>query len=182
MIESNSHEDNIYLVELLRNIDTRGSLTELFNSSIIQKFKGWEDFEVHQVNFVISKKSVVRGIHRTKKAFSQRKIVFCEFGEITDILVDLRPESIRFAQTHEFKLSTNKMAILLIPARFGHAFQTLSNESKVIYAFDRGYNPTEELSISPYDEKIGIKWELPPILSEKDNLAPDLSQIDIEIL
>ena len=148
----------------------------------MEPVKGWEDFEVHQSNFVKSREAAIRGIHRTKVEFPQRKIVTCLEGKINDVLIDLRPESPTFKKHVSIELSSDYHYSILIPARIGHSFQTLTKESSVIYQIDRSYNPEEEIGVSPLDPEIAINWKPGWLLSEKDAAAMNLKEINLSLL
>ena len=173
--------EGAYLISLQENSDSRGVLIELFNNQIIKGIQGWEEFFPKQINWVSSLKGSIRGIHRSKRQFPQMKIVFCTKGEIVDHLVDLRLDSKTYRNHIEISLSGSEKSCLLIPHRVGHGFQTISNESEVVYLMNRVYSPLEEFTINPEDPALGINWVKPYILSTKDKTAPFLESIELPL-
>jgi dTDP-4-dehydrorhamnose 3,5-epimerase len=173
--------EGAYLISLQENSDSRGVLIELFNNQIIKGIQGWEEFFPTQINWVSSLKGSIRGIHRSKRQFPQMKIVFCTKGEIVDHLVDLRLDSKTYRNQIEILLSGSEKSCLLIPHRVGHGFQTISNDSEVVYLMKRVYSPLEELTINPEDPALGINWVKPHILSTKDKTAPFLESIELSL-
>lgn len=173
--------DGAFLISLQENTDSRGVLIELFNNQIIKGIKGWEEYSPTQINWVSSMKGSIRGIHRSKRQFPQMKIVFCTKGEIVDHLVDLRPDSKTYRNHIEIFLNESEKSCLLIPHRVGHGFQTISDESEVVYLMNRVYSSSEEFTINPKDPLLGINWSEPHVLSTKDEFAPFLENIDLTL-
>lgn len=172
----------VYTVLHDLHTDGRGHLFEVFNESVLYRIDGWQDFKICQTNLVKSNQGAIRGIHRTRSGFPQRKVVTCLEGEINDVLVDLRPESPTFMRHISIELKSELPISILIPERIGHSFQTITEKSMVIYQIDRPYILEEELGISPFDPQIAIKWKPNWLLSEKDAQARDLHEIEYELL
>lgn len=82
--------------------DNRGSFTESFNLRDVQKIIG--DYEFVQDCHSVSAKNVVRGLHYQVER-PQGKIVRCLFGEIYDVIVDLRQNSETFGKWIGVRLS-----------------------------------------------------------------------------
>jgi dTDP-4-dehydrorhamnose 3,5-epimerase-like enzyme len=59
-----------------------------------------------------------------------------------------------------------------------HAFQALEDNTVVSYLVSSEYSPTDEKEISAMCSILNIQWseKLQVVLSEKDRLAPDISQ------
>jgi dTDP-4-dehydrorhamnose 3,5-epimerase len=69
---------------------------------------------------------------------------------------------------------------VLIQASLGNSFQSLSENSIVVYNMSTEYEPEFEHTINPLDSFINIDWPLDnPILSEKDSKGDSL-KIKIE--
>jgi len=174
--------DGAFTLQLTPHEDARGFLVELWNKASVQGVEEWANFSPVQINFVVSKSGSVRGIHRTKKNSPQRKVLTCIAGRVLDVLVDLRPESSTFRNITRIDLDGANPTLILIPAGVGHGMQSLGGDSSVLYCFDRSYNPADELGINPLDETLGIEWEEPLVLSDKDADAPNLNSYPLEEL
>ena len=62
---------------------------------------------------------------------------------------------------------------LLIPEGFAHGFQTLEDNTSVMYHATNFYTPNFECGLHYNDHLINIDWKLPPVnLSEKDKSQP----------
>lgn len=166
--------EGAYSAILEQNKDARGTLVEIWNVGQISKDSEWSTFIPVQINFVNTNLGAIRGIHRTNKSVPQRKVVTCVAGKVLDVLVDLRPESATFRSKAEIELSAGNLKLLFIPERVGHSFQGLEQENSVCYFFDHSYRPSMEIGINPLDDSLGINWQTPYFLSNKDLAAPKL--------
>ena len=71
---------------------------------------------------------------------------------------------------------------LWIPAGFAQGFMTLLDTAEFLYKTTDYYSPEHERSIHWNDSSIGIKWPITttnPILSLKDNTAPEVAGVEI---
>lgn len=111
----------------------------------------------------------VRGIHFQRSPFEEAKIVRCESGALFDVAVDLRPQSDTYLQWFGVELSAEKMNALYVPEGFGHAFQTLCDDTRILYHISKEYTPNSGAGLRYDDPRIGIDWPLPVTqISEKD--------------
>jgi dTDP-4-dehydrorhamnose 3,5-epimerase len=169
--------EGAYTAVLEPHKDARGTLVEIWNVGQISKDSEWSTFIPVQINFVTTNLGAIRGIHRTIKSVAQRKVVTCIAGKVLDVLVDLRPESATFRRIAEIELSTGDLKLVFIPERVGHSFQGLEQENSVCYFFDHPYQPSIEIGINPLDDSLGINWQTPYILSNKDSALPKLDSV-----
>jgi dTDP-4-dehydrorhamnose 3,5-epimerase len=159
--------------------DERGFTKEWFKSSQNLKQTGLH-FNVAQSIYSKSKKGVIRGIHYSLNPNSQWKWISCVNGSIFTVLVDLRLNSPTFGQHESIMLSESNGIGVLIQASLGNSFQSLSENSIVVYNMSTEYEPEFEHTINPLDSFINIDWPLDnPILSEKDSKGDSL-KIKIE--
>lgn len=127
-----------------------------------------------QDNHSRSSKGVLRGLHFQYK-HPQGKLVRVIFGEIYDVIVDLRKDSSSFGKWEGFHLSAENKHLLWIPPGFAHGFYTLSDSAEMIYKCTEYYHPEDDFSIIWNDRDIGINWPIErnqaPLISKKDNLG-----------
>lgn len=109
-------------------------------------------------------------MHFQNEPFSQAKLITCIQGRILDVVLDLSSNP-KEPIIHLFELSAESGEILFVPRGFAHGFQALANETEIIYAVDRSYQPDSEVVIDIMDEELGIEWKHSPLLSEKDKLG-----------
>lgn len=168
-----------WLVESPVWTDDRGFFREWFKKNEIMQLTGI-DFAVHQANFSVSNKGVIRGIHYSLVAEGQAKLITCVSGSITDVVVDLRTDSCTFKRVEYIDLEQGDGKAVLVGKGLGHGFLSKEDNSGVAYLLSSPYAPDFEYDISPMDPELDIKWRLNSTsevnftLSEKDKLAPTL--------
>ena len=161
--------------------DTRGWFQELYQAS---RLKGYNISDVFtQDNISFSKeKHTLRGLH-FQNPNGQAKLVTVLQGEILDVAVDIRINSLSRGKWMSIVLSAENRTQLYIPAGYAHGFITLTDDVLLHYKCSEMYTPNSEHSIAWNDPALNIQWPTDsPILSEADSDAPLLSQIDHEIL
>lgn len=165
------------LLTAVRHYDDRGFFTELFKSSQALEL-GLPSFV--QENLSRSGKGVVRGLHWQTEPMSQGKLVSCISGKIVDYFVDIRSSSPTFGKVFSAELSSESTQWLWVPAGFAHGFESLEEDTVVVYKVTNPWSKDHERSLSPLDPSLGITFvSNSPLLSEKDATAPllnDLSQ------
>ena len=123
--------------------------------------------------FSKSKKHVIRGLHFQKNPKAQAKLVTAVSGEIFDVAVDLRKNSLTYGKWVSEILSETNHKSLYIPEGFAHGFCVLSEGANVVYKINREYSPNHEQGIIWNDPDIDISWPISePIISEKDQNLP----------
>lgn len=158
--------------------DSRGFFREWFKSDDLSKIV--PDFSVIQGNFSHSKRNVIRGIHYSIAPAGQSKVVTCAFGEIVDVLVDLRIGSPTFLQIEYVTLSDDSADVVFVASGVGHGFVVKSEVASVVYLTSSEYSPEFEKSICPTDSELDINWNIAVneygTISKADTMAPTLSQ------
>src|SRR5690554_1725547 len=154
--------------------DERGYFMESFNEKTFCEKTG---IQVHfvQDNQSVSTQGVLRGLHYQIGEFTQAKLVQVLQGEVLDVAVDIRPESITFGKYAAALLSEKNKKQMFIPRGFAHGFLVLSNTALFSYKCDNFYNKESESGIAFDDRAIGIDWNFPKeklIVSEKDQNNP----------
>jgi dTDP-4-dehydrorhamnose 3,5-epimerase len=105
--------------------------------------------------------------------------VRCVRGAIVDIIVDMRPESPTRLQHVEVELTADNRRSLFVPPYFAHGFQTLVDDTEVIYQVSGAYAPQAERGLRYDDPDLGLSWPLPvSVMSEKDRSWQLLSERD----
>ena len=161
--------------------DERGFFYESWNKN---------DFDLKinaKINFVqdnhsSSIKGVLRGLHYQTNPSPQGKLVRCIKGEVFDVAVDLRRNSMTFGMWFGVNLSSINKLQFWIPEGFAHGFLTISKSAEVCYKTTNYWNKDCEKSIRWNDEKLAINWPLnkinknQPLLSTKDKEAPSFKE------
>jgi NDP-hexose 5-epimerase len=157
--------------------DSRGRFYELVRSSTLLADTGWE-FAVRQVNFSVSRRNTLRGIHGTVVPPGQVKFVTCVRGLALDIAVDIRAGSPTFGHYDLTYQSPESGAAVYLPDGIGHAFLALTDDTCMCYLCSTEYVPGTMIEIDALDPDLALPWELtePPIRSAKDAAAPTLAE------
>ncbi len=162
--------------------DDRGMFLEWFTSGSFEGAVG-HPLALAQANLSVSDAGVLRGIHYADVPPGQAKYVTCPRGAVLDVVVDLRVGSPTFGQHDTVLLDDVDHRAVYLSEGLGHAFMSLEAGSTVVYLCSTGYAPEREHGIDPLDRSLGIPWPtvdragrpLTPVLSPKDEQAPDLS-------
>jgi len=136
------------------------------------------DKPVAQINHTLTRqRGAVRGLHFQHPPHAETKLVSCLKGEILDVAVDLRRDSLTFLHWHGEILSAINRKSLLIPEGYAHGFQTLTEDCELIYLHTASYHPEAEGALNVADPRLNIAWPLPVNdLSERDRNHPFISQ------
>lgn len=156
------------------NVDERGFFSRTFDAAIART-AGIDPAAFAQDSLSRSARGVVRGMH-IRGGTGEAKLVRCSYGEIFDVIVDLRPASPTYRNWESFELRDDEQASLYVPAGCAHGFQALTDPADVAYRIDRAHDPAEGVSFAFDDPELAIPWPLPvTIMSERDRLAPSLA-------
>ena len=137
--------------------DSRGFFARLFSLAELRAC-GW-GAQVTQVNHsYTAKRGTVRGLHFQMTPYSDAKLVQCIRGEVWDVAVDLRRNSPTFLQWHAERLSAENGRGLFIPQGYAHGFQTLADDTELIYCHSADYMPAAEGGLHFLDERLAITW------------------------
>lgn len=155
--------------------DSRGYFRELTRSNVLVEHDLPNKFV--QFNNSFSTKGVIRGMHYQLKN-PQSKLVCATYGEIYDVIIDIRKSSPTFGKWFGVKLSAERGELLFVPKGFAHGFQVLSDCASVVYQCSDYFTPGDEYGINCYSSSLAINWEgIPAVISEKDKVLPDFSVI-----
>ena len=168
--------DGLKIVRRKRIADTRGFLARLFCAEELA-VAGWSK-PIAQINqSFTSRLGAVRGMHFQRPPHAETKLVTCIGGEVWDVAVDLRSGSETFLKWHAEHLSAENDLALLIPEGFAHGFQTLSDDTALLYCHSAAYAPHAEAGLNALDPRLSISWPLPITdLSPRDAAHPLLTE------
>lgn len=169
--------EGVKVLEPQLHSDSRGFFMESFNQKRIEE--AGILFNAKQENHSLSvEKGTLRGLHFQKPPFEQAKLIRVIQGEILDVIVDLRKNSLTYKHHFKIVLSSENKKQLFIPKGFAHGFVTLNDNVEVIYKTDEYYAPAHEGGIIWNDKDLNIYWDVQyPHLSQKDSLLPSLSEM-----
>lgn len=160
--------NDAFIIELEKFTDQRGFFARTFDHMQFEE-KGLESTIVQTNISFTEKKGTIRGLHYQINPFEETKIVMCSKGKIFDIIIDVRKKSNTFGKWIGLELNEKNSKILYIPKGFAHGFQTLEDNSQVIYQNSQIHKPEYEKGIRWDDPFFKIKWPLnEKIISDKD--------------
>jgi dTDP-4-dehydrorhamnose 3,5-epimerase len=132
-----------------------------------------------QDNLSYSRQGVLRGLHYQWPR-PQGKLVQCLYGEIDDVVVDIRQGSPAFARHVVVRLTGENARQIYIPEGCAHGFLVLSEEAVFSYKCTDFYAPDCERGLAWNDPDLAIVWALAqktPGLSPKDEKLPFLGAV-----
>lgn len=163
-----------FLFEPTPHVDDRGFFSRTFDAEVVRS-TGIDPNAFAQDSLSRSRKGVLRGMHLRSGA-GEAKLVRCSYGEVFDVVVDLRPDSPTFRNREYFELSDRTQITVYVPAGCAHGFQALTDPADVSYRIDRPHDPAEDVAIAFDDPELAIAWPLPvALMSERDKQAPSLA-------
>jgi dTDP-4-dehydrorhamnose 3,5-epimerase len=167
--------DNLFIIEPNTFYDERGAFSRVFCENELHYIF---DLPIKQVNHSITKqKGTVRGLHFQYEPNSEVKMVKCIKGSIYDVVVDIRKNSPTFLKIFTIELSEENQKMIYIPKGFAHGFQTLEDETQLLYFHSSIYAPLNEDALNIKDPLLDIKWPLNIInLSKRDESHPFLTK------
>ena len=160
---------DVLLIEPMVFSDERGVFFESYNQRSFNEATGLDVCFV-QDNHSKSGKNVLRGLHYQLSPYAQGKLVRAVAGEVFDVAVDVRKDSLTYGQWVGEILSAENKRQMWIPPGFAHGFLVLSESAEFLYKATEFYAPECERCILWNDPMLAIKWPLlkAPLLSDKD--------------
>jgi dTDP-4-dehydrorhamnose 3,5-epimerase len=165
-----------FVVELEPIEDERGFFARSFCQN---EFRSHGlDPAIAQCNVSLNRRrGTLRGLHYQAPPHEEAKLVRCTRGAICDVIVDLRHGSATRGQWFAVELSADNHRALYVPRGFAHGFQTLADDSEVLYQMSEFYRPGSERGIRWDDPAIGIQWPIAdPVVSARDRAYPVLGR------
>lgn len=121
----------------------------------------------------------LRGLHLQAAPHGEAKLVRCTRGAIYDVAVDLRPDSPSFRRWFAVELTDANRLSFFIPDGCAHGFQSLRDETEVLYQMSVPYVPGAARGVRWDDPAFGIQWPEPPAqgrtISQRDADLPDFT-------
>lgn len=153
--------------------DERGTFFEAFRDDQVEAATG-RPFRPAQINYSVSRRNTLRGVHGVAVPPGQAKYVTCVRGALRDIVVDLRVGSPTFGAYHVTSLDAGSGRCVYVPEGVGHGFLALTDDACICYVVSTRHVPGTQIDINPLDPDLALPWgfDEPPLMSEKDANAP----------
>jgi dTDP-4-dehydrorhamnose 3,5-epimerase len=131
--------------------------------------------ELAQVNVSSNRlRGTLRGMHFQVAPFQEAKVIACLRGALFDVVLDLRPDSPTYLQWASAELTADNRRMLYVPPGCAHGFQTLADDTDLLYLISEFHSPAHARGVRFDDEAFRIEWPLPvSIISDRDRMWPD---------
>jgi dTDP-4-dehydrorhamnose 3,5-epimerase len=164
--------DGVRVVAPERHADERGFFARTYDVEVLGPV-------VQMSTSFNARAGTLRGMHYQADPHGEDKLVRCTRGAIFDVAVDLRPGSPTLHRWFGTELSEENGLALYIPAGLAHGFQTLRDDTEVLYAMSTPYVPGAGRGVRWDDPAFGIAWPDPPPggrrMAERDATYPDVT-------
>lgn len=126
-----------------------------------------------------TKAGTLRGMHFQHAPHEEAKLVRCTRGAIFDVALDLRRGSPTFLRWYGARLTAEDGAALFVPEGCAHGFQTLVDDTEVLYLISARYEPAAATGVRWDDPAFGIEWPDAAVrtLSARDRGWPDFRPV-----
>jgi dTDP-4-dehydrorhamnose 3,5-epimerase len=162
-----------FIIDIEKKEDARGFFA-----------RSWcrREFEAHGLNPSLAqcdisfspKKGTLRGMHFQVKPYEEAKLVRCTRGSLSDVIVDLRPDSPTYKKHLSVILTSENRRMLYVPEGFAHGFLTLEDATEVFYQISESYRPESQRGFRWDDPAFTISWPAEVKLSsDRDRSYPD---------
>lgn len=163
-----------FVLELEQNIDERGSFARIWCREELAEHG--LTAELAQASISRNRRSgTLRGMHFQRAPHQEAKLVRCTRGSIFDVIVDLRRNSPTYGGWMGVELEAERGSALYVPEGCAHGFQTLVDETEVMYLISHPYAPESAAGVRWDDPAFGIEWPDADerTISERDLGWPD---------
>jgi dTDP-4-dehydrorhamnose 3,5-epimerase len=170
-----------FLIDLERRSDSRGFFARMWCR---------QEFAAHglcarlaQINLSGNlRKGTLRGMHFQRQPHGEVKVVSCTRGAIYDVVLDLRSDSPTYMRWAAVHLTAENHSMLYVPEGCAHGFQTLTDDSEVLYLMSEFHSPAHAMGVRFDDPSFDIKWPLRvESISETDLEWPDYQRHIAEV-
>ncbi|MGA2895714.1 MAG: dTDP-4-dehydrorhamnose 3,5-epimerase [Xanthobacteraceae bacterium] len=157
--------------------DERGFFARSFCAETFAKRGLQTDFVQRSISYN-ARRGTLRGLHFQDQPHAETKIIRCTRGAAFDVVIDLRPQSTSYRRWQAVELTAENRWMVYIPAGCAHGFQTLVEETELVYEITPAYEPAAARGIAWNDPTLAIKWpEGEPVLSSSDRHWPRLGEV-----
>ena len=95
-------------------------------------------------------------------------------GRVFDVIIDLRPRSATYTEHVTVELDAASRRALYIPPGLAHGFQTLEDDTEVLYQMSDYFDPSLAGGVRWNDPSLGIRWPIAEVtVLDRDDSYPD---------
>ena len=161
--------------------DARGFFARCFSRSALDAAGLVTDLPEWSLSYN-ARRGTLRGLHWQAEPYFEAKLVQCTRGAVFDVAVDMRRQSSTRGQWHAVELSAENRHILYIPKGFAHGFQTLTDDTEILYHISEPFRPEYARGVRWNDPTLAIGWPAVEerILSDRDTALPFIDKLDAD--
>jgi dTDP-4-dehydrorhamnose 3,5-epimerase len=116
----------------------------------------------------------LRGMHFQAAPHDEAKLVRAVRGRAYDVVIDLRPDSPRYAEWIAVELDALTMNAVFIPEGCAHGFLTLQADTDILYQISPLHVPGKARGVRWNDSAFAVHWPADPVLMDpRDACWPD---------
>jgi dTDP-4-dehydrorhamnose 3,5-epimerase len=157
-----------FRIELERQVDERGAFARVWCARELEEHGLCSRLAQCSVS-TNTRKGTLRGMHYSVPPHAEAKVVRCVRGAIYDVLLDLRAGSPTHLTWLAETLTADNGLALYVPEGVAHGFQTLEDQTDVLYQISEFYDPACARGARWDDPAFGIVWpEGVRVISERD--------------
>jgi dTDP-4-dehydrorhamnose 3,5-epimerase len=150
-----SEIDSVSHLAATAHADQRGNFTKYLDQP------GDAQLAITQVGSAFNTRmGTVRGLHFQAQPHGETKRLWVSTGAIMDVLVDVRTESPTYGDWTSIELRAEEPAVLTVPAGVAHGYQTLVDDTTVVYLITGEFVPEAARTLLWSDPVLGIGWPL----------------------
>ena len=168
---------DVYVLEIEQIDDERGFFARLWDAGELSRYGLRADLSHVSLSFN-RRKGTLRGLHYQIPPMAEAKIVRCVRGAVFDVAVDLRESSPTFKQWTGVELTAENRRALYVPEGLAHGFQTLTDDTEVMYFIGGEYSREHSRGVRWDDTAFGIAWpDDERTINERDRTYPDFTLV-----
>ena len=163
-----------FIIEVEKLEDHRGFFARTWCENELESH-GLSHGFVQINNSFTYRSGTIRGMHYQVAPYEETKLFRCIRGAIFDVIIDLRKDSPTYMDWFGIELTADNRKMLYVPQGFAHGYQTLADNTEILYPVSQFYNPEAERGVRWNDPAFNIDWpEKNSItISEKDKNWPN---------
>jgi len=167
--------DGLFVVDLMLHEDSRGHFARTYCER--EFAAAGIPFRPVQANVSLNKhKGTLRGLHYQKAPHDEAKLMRCVRGAIHLAAIDIRPLSLTFRTVVAIRLDADEHRQLYFPEGVVNGFQTLDDDSEVLYLMSEFYEPKAVAGFRYDDPSFAIEWPLEVTeISDRDLALPNFT-------
>jgi dTDP-4-dehydrorhamnose 3,5-epimerase len=145
------------IIEVNRIADDRGFFARVWCQDEFAQHGAKTDWAQANVGRSV-RAGTLRGMHYQREPHAEAKLVRCTRGAVYDVALDLRPTSPSYLRWVGVTLDADEYTMLYIPEGCAHGYQTLADDSEIVYFTSARYDRDAATGARYDDPDFGIEW------------------------